>query len=61
MWILLFIVALYWLPLAIAACRRHPQIGPIAVINIFLGCTLIGWATALAWSMSAVKRRRKRR
>lgn len=38
----------YWVP-SITAARRHvPNAGSVAVINLFLGWTLIGWVVALA-------------
>lgn len=50
------IVLIYFIPSFIAAKRNHHQFGPIVVINILLGWTLLGWAAALAWSVSAVRR-----
>lgn len=47
------ILLLYFLPTIIAGVRKHHQGGTIAVINFFLGWTLIGWIWALAWSVSA--------
>jgi Superinfection immunity protein/Protein of unknown function (DUF2510) len=44
----LFLIGLYFLPLVIAASRKVSNIGSVAVINIFLGWTLIGWVIALA-------------
>jgi hypothetical protein len=46
--------ACYLLPTLIAAGRGHPNVGPIAVVNIFLGWTFLGFIVALAWSLSAV-------
>lgn len=37
----------YWMPTIIAAMRHH-QIGTVAVLNGFLGWTVIGWIVALA-------------
>jgi hypothetical protein len=51
----LVLVAAYFLPSLIASKRRHHQIGAIAVINIFLGWTFIGWVIALAMASSAVR------
>lgn len=46
-------IALYFLPAVIASfVRNHPNAGPIAAINIFLGWTLLGWVVALAWSLT---------
>jgi hypothetical protein len=56
---ILFILLFYFLPTFNAFMRDHPNIGAIAVINIFLGWTFIGWVVALAWSASAVDRTKK--
>jgi hypothetical protein len=40
--------ALYLLPVLTGWIRRGPGIGPVAVINVLLGWTLVGWAVALA-------------
>lgn len=59
--IVLFIVGvlglLYFLPVIIAGSRNHHQLGPVIVINTFLGWTLIGWVAALAMAVSATKTR----
>jgi hypothetical protein len=47
----------YFLPMIIAILRDHHQIGPIIIVNIFLGWTYVGWVVALAMSVSAVNRR----
>lgn len=49
----LVIGLLYFLPTLIAVKRTHRNMAPIAVINILLGWSLIGWVIALAWSFSA--------
>ena len=51
---LLIIVALYFLPTIIANSRKVPNQGSIAVINIFLGWTFIGWIVALAMAFRSV-------
>lgn len=45
-------LALYFLPLIIAAARKHNQILPITLITIFLGWTFLGWLVAIIWSLS---------
>jgi hypothetical protein len=45
---------LYLLPTWVAAVRGHPNAAPIAVINVLLGWSLVGWAVALAWSVSYI-------
>lgn len=47
---MLVLVVLYFLPTFIAAARKVPNLGSVAVINIFLGWTFIGWVVALAMS-----------
>jgi Superinfection immunity protein len=42
---------LYLLPVLIGRARRVPDIGAIAVIDILLGWTVIGWVIALAMAM----------
>ena len=60
--ILLFILTLillalisYFLPTVVASIRRHTDKGPIFVINLFLGWSLIGWVVALAWASKGTK------
>jgi hypothetical protein len=47
-------LALYLLPLLIGWARNAPDIGAIAVIDILLGWTLIGWVVALAMAFRSV-------
>lgn len=50
-----FAFGAYWAPTIVALAREHHQKGSIAVINAFLGWTLIGWVVALAMACSAVR------
>jgi hypothetical protein len=43
---------LYFVPTIVGVVRKHPQMGPIIVVNLLLGWTLIGWAGALALAVS---------
>lgn len=43
---------LYVLPLIEAKLRRRANFASIAIVNIFLGWTFIGWVVALAWACS---------
>jgi Superinfection immunity protein len=43
--------ALYLLPVLIGWARRVPDLGSVAVINVLLGWTLVGWAAALAMAL----------
>lgn len=40
-------LAVYFLPIIVAARRSHRQAGMVFVINLFLGWTLVGWVVAL--------------
>lgn len=41
-------MVLYFVPLIVAMLRHVPNVGSVAVINLFLGWTVIGWVVALA-------------
>jgi len=41
----------YMLPSIVAASRRHRNMPAIAVLNILLGWTFIGWVGALVWAL----------
>lgn len=43
--------ALYLLPLLVGWGRRVPDLGAVAVVNILLGWTLVGWVVALAMAL----------
>tara|TARA_R110001583_G_scaffold4918_3_gene27504 strand:+ start:198 stop:431 length:234 start_codon:yes stop_codon:yes gene_type:complete len=47
---LVVLVALYFLPLIIAALRDMPNAVAISVLNLFAGWTVIGWIVALVWA-----------
>ena len=47
--------ALYLLPVLIGWIRRVPDLGSVAVINVLLGWTLIGWAAALAMALRSAR------
>lgn len=49
-------LCVYFLPTLVARSRGHHQFGVIAVVNIFLGWTFLGWVVALAIAASAVKK-----
>lgn len=50
--IYVFAVAIYVLPIFVAAMRQHHQIGPISILTLLLGWTFLGWVIALCWSTS---------
>ena len=47
---LMLVLILYMLPTLIAFGREHPRRGEIAVINIVIGWTLIGWIIVFLWA-----------
>ena len=53
----IFVVAgvIYFFPTLNAIIRIHHNAMPIALLNLFLGWTFIGWVVALVWSASALK------
>lgn len=51
------LVFLYFVPMFVAWLRHHHQFGPIAIVNVLLGWTFIGWVVALAMACSAVRPR----
>lgn len=52
---LVILIALYLLPTLIAALRSHHNTGAIAILNIALGWTILGWLAALIWSATATR------
>lgn len=49
---LFFVVApaLYLLPTFEAWKRKHKSLASVALLNIFLGWTLLGWVAAMVWA-----------
>jgi T4 superinfection immunity protein len=47
----LFLIA-YFIPLFVAAGRRHRYIAPIGLINLALGWTVLGWFGAIIWAVN---------
>ena len=54
LFVTVLMIGLYFLPAIIAYRRDVPNKGSVAVINIFLGWTLIGWIIALAMAARSV-------
>jgi hypothetical protein len=50
--LLLFAVAIYFLPGIIAAARHKRNTVSIFALNLFLGWSLIGWVIALVWALA---------
>lgn len=46
----LLALGLYFLPSVFAFSFRHPYRWPIMAVNLFFGCTAIGWVIAFIWS-----------
>jgi uncharacterized membrane protein YhaH (DUF805 family) len=40
----------YFFPALLAAIRRHHNQNAIAMLNLLLGWTVIGWVVALVWA-----------
>lgn len=47
---LFFVPALYLLPTFEAWIRKKSNLQSIAVLNLFLGWTIVGWVAALIWA-----------
>ncbi len=47
------LVSLYFLPTIVAFTRRHKNKMPIALVNLFVGWTVLGWFVALVWSFTS--------
>ena len=43
---------LYFLPTFLALARGHPNAFLLAIVNLSLGWTVIGWVGALFWSLT---------
>lgn len=51
---LILITFMYWLPSIVGRHRGVPNLGSVAVINLFLGWTLIGWVVAMAMASRSI-------
>lgn len=52
--ILIVALVLYFLPWFIASKRDHPNETAIALLNLFLGWTFLGWVAALVWAATSI-------
>lgn len=61
-WVVMWCVAAlaYFLPTLAAWDRKVEGVGGVAVVNLFLGWTVIGWVVALAWALGAKSGRKAR-
>lgn len=50
--IVITIIIIYLLPTFIAFFKKKKNLASIAVVNVFLGWSIIGWIVALAWSVA---------
>jgi hypothetical protein len=50
---ILFLFVMYWLPTLIAIVRHTPSALGVAMLNFFLGWTVVGWILALVWALAA--------
>jgi hypothetical protein len=48
--ILILLIFVYFIPSMAAKSRRHRNYSAIAILNLFLGWTLIGWILSLVWA-----------
>lgn len=50
--LVLLVFIAYFFPAILAFSRSHHNATAIAVLNVFLGWTLIGWVLALVWAVT---------
>jgi hypothetical protein len=50
----LICITLYFLPTLIAS--KHRNVMSIALLNLFLGWTFVGWVVAIIWAVSQEKK-----
>ena len=50
--VLIVVILLYFVPTIIAAIRGVRHDTGIALLNVFLGWTFLGWVGALVWAVS---------
>ena len=49
LFLIIFSVLMYFVPTI--AARNKSQFSPVAILNLFLGWTIVGWVIALAWAL----------
>lgn len=52
---IIIVLVLYFLPMTVAALRKHHDGGAIAVLNLLLGWTVLGWIVSLVWALTAIR------
>jgi hypothetical protein len=50
------VLLLYFLPALVAILRGHHSWPAIAILDLLLGWSVIGWIIALIWSLTGVRR-----
>lgn len=50
---LVLALGVYFLPYISARINKHKNYSAIAVLNLFLGWTIIGWVIALVWAQTS--------
>ena len=55
--LVLLLIAAYFIPTIVGAIRSVPNIGSVVVVNVFLGWTFLGWVVALAMAARSVPKR----
>ena len=53
------LVSCYFMPTIVALVRDKRGAGGVALVNFFLGWTVIGWFVALIWASSGITRKEK--
>lgn len=48
--VLILFLAIYFVPTMVAYGRSHNNALAIAVLNVFIGWTLLGWIVATTWA-----------
>lgn len=52
LFVMAFGLGMYLLPTIVAAARKHRQLPAIALLNILLGWSVLGWIGAIIWAMT---------
>ena len=52
--LVLIVIIIYFLPTLLAS--KHRNVWSIALLNLFLGWTFIGWVVAMIWAVSKDKK-----
>ncbi len=47
------VLLINFIPAIVAANRKHQQLAPLFIINLFFGWTVLGWVLCFAWAFAA--------